>query len=464
MTSIKGVIRSIKNEINNYDEGERLVREVTSNERTPPSRQMLIQLQLMLGDRYQFETIVKMLFKRLKDYNNIRHVEKSLICIEFLLKNADRKFVRYCQMDKKSIQKLTRYRYILGNNNGVPVDYGGNVRKRAKRIVDLLQNEDKLNEHRAKAQGHYMDPELYKNASSTGSTPSKKKSKSSSSTKKKKSKKKKSKKKKEDQPAQEPQYDSFFDVPADNASKAQPAPQQPSGDLLSGDWWAQDDEDPFGTGQEDDEFGWFQGGDADTLNVVESGVGEDGGAFGFGNDEDFEDDKKEEAEQLNPDSWMTSLTQMDNVLDGSVNKKDPNKRNLKGQSMAAMAANNPMPVGFGTDDFFNSNSGANTNNSDSFDPFGMNNGGNNMMNSSNQSGNASNITSLYSGSQANHDPFGNANMVNGGNFGYQGKSIASGYNADPFAGIGSGSGVPQPANYVPRKKQNDPFAQFGNMK
>ena len=175
-----------KNEINNYDEGERLVREVTSNERTPPSRQMLIELQLMLGDRNQFETIVKMLFKRLKDYNNIRHVEKSLICIEFLLKNADRKFVRYCQMDKKSIQKLTRYRYILGNNNGVPVDYGGNVRKRAKRIVDLLETEEKLNEQRAKAQGHYMDPELYNTASGGGGATTKKKSKSSSSSQKKK--------------------------------------------------------------------------------------------------------------------------------------------------------------------------------------------------------------------------------------------------------------------------------------
>ena len=77
-------------------------------------------------------------------------------------------------------------------------------------------------------------------------------------------------------------------------------------------------------------------------------------------------------------------------------------------------------------------------------------------------GNANNITSLYGGNGGgNQNAFGgNANQ----NFGYQGKSIASAYNADPFAGIGSGNGAPQPANYVPRRKQNDPFAQFGNMK
>merc|ERR1712154_256677 len=137
-------------------EGERLVRELTSNERTPPSTQMLIKLKIMLTDQYQFPTIVRMLFKRLKDYNNIRHVEKSLICIEYLIKNADRKFVRYCQMDKKSISKLTRYRYILGNNNGVPVDYGGNIRKRAKRITDILDDNNKLKTSRAKAQGYAM--------------------------------------------------------------------------------------------------------------------------------------------------------------------------------------------------------------------------------------------------------------------------------------------------------------------
>merc|ERR1712154_71147 len=144
-------------------EGERLVRELTSNEPMPPSTGMLIKLKVMLTDTYQFPTIVRMLFKRLKDYNNIRHVEKSLICIEYLIKNADRKFVRYCQMDKKSISKLTRYRYILGNNNGVPVDYGGNIRKRAKRITDLLDDNNKLKTSRSKAQGYSMQFKAKKN-------------------------------------------------------------------------------------------------------------------------------------------------------------------------------------------------------------------------------------------------------------------------------------------------------------
>ena len=76
-------------------------------------------------------------------------------------------------MDKKSISKLQRYRYILGNNNGVPVDYGGNIRKRAKKITKLLDEEEQLREQRAKAQGYAMS---FKHKGSKKSSSSKKSS------------------------------------------------------------------------------------------------------------------------------------------------------------------------------------------------------------------------------------------------------------------------------------------------
>eukprot|EP01083_Nonionella_stella_P291700 992359_1 len=154
--STKFLRRSIKNEINNYDKGERLVRALTSsNAHEPPSTQMLIKLKVMTTDPNQFTTIVQMLFKRLKDYKYIRHVDKSLICIEYLIKHADITFVTYCQQNIDSIQKYKHYRYKLKGFNGVSNDYGGNIRKTAKRITDLLSNERKLPITRAKAQGYY---------------------------------------------------------------------------------------------------------------------------------------------------------------------------------------------------------------------------------------------------------------------------------------------------------------------
>ena len=67
---------------------------------------------------------------------------------------------------------------------------------------------------------------------------------------------------------------------------------------------------------------------------------------------------------------------------------------------------------------------------------------------------ASNITSLYQKPQ-NQNVFGQGN-----GFGYQGNPTVTAYDIDPFAGIGKNPSQVQPAGYVTRKKQEDPFAQF----
>eukprot|EP00483_Globobulimina_turgida_P005281 UN05291 len=144
---MKSLIRSIKNEIYNYSEGECLVRELTSDEAKPPSTQQLIKLKIMLTEPAFDYLSVRMLFNRLKDYDNIRHVTKSLICIEYLIKNADRKFVRYCKTYKECITKLTLYKYVMDNCNH---DYGEIVRTKAKRIVQLLSSSKILRAERAK--------------------------------------------------------------------------------------------------------------------------------------------------------------------------------------------------------------------------------------------------------------------------------------------------------------------------
>jgi len=210
---------------------------------------------------------------------------------------------------------------------------------------------------------------------------------------------------------------------------------------------------------DDEEFEWFSAGDAMQNDVDLNGVGDDGGAFGFGADDDFENENEQKEDALDPEDWMTSMIQMDNVLDGSVvKKKDVNKKNTKGKSMAAMAksstSNQPIPNSFGSDDFFNQNANGNgdqSNKEDEFDPFGLGNTQNN--------GSASNnITSLYKNNNAQN------NQGNAQSFGYQAKSPMNAYSNDPFAGIGGGVSGPKPAKYVTRKKASDPFAQFGSMK
>ena len=64
-----------KNEIRNYDEGEIFVRQLTVDDNTTPSKQMLNKLKIMLQDQDKFPTIARMIFIRLADSSNVRHQE-----------------------------------------------------------------------------------------------------------------------------------------------------------------------------------------------------------------------------------------------------------------------------------------------------------------------------------------------------------------------------------------------------
>eukprot|EP01083_Nonionella_stella_P117002 348141_1 len=143
---MKSVIRSIKNELNKYSESEQLVRTITSNNDTPPTKLMLAQLAQRLSDHNEFPPIVKMLFLRLQDYNCLFHVEKSLLCVEYLMQSGDnyKKFTRFCAKQQTTFTKLTKYRYQMDGR-----EIGKNVRRRARRILG------KLNVARGRAQSEH---------------------------------------------------------------------------------------------------------------------------------------------------------------------------------------------------------------------------------------------------------------------------------------------------------------------
>jgi len=146
---MKSALRAFKNEWNEYCEGERIVRELTSNDDDKPSVDQLQRLVYLIGAEPQnYQTTYMMIMKRVTDYRYLRHMEKGLICVEYLLKYGDYRFARSCKVHVKHFTNLKKYEYRLEG-----LDMGGNVRKRAARIVQLLQSEEELEEARAQAQG-----------------------------------------------------------------------------------------------------------------------------------------------------------------------------------------------------------------------------------------------------------------------------------------------------------------------
>jgi len=146
---MRTALRAIKNEWNDYCEGERLVRELTSNDDEPVAIDKLKRLVYLVAEEPQhYQRTYMMIMRRVTDFAYFRHVEKSLITVEYLLKHADQRFARSCKRHVKHFEKLKTYTYSVAGR-----ERGTNVRKTAGRIVALLQSDDELELARARAQG-----------------------------------------------------------------------------------------------------------------------------------------------------------------------------------------------------------------------------------------------------------------------------------------------------------------------
>eukprot|EP01084_Bolivina_argentea_P287907 494077_1 len=137
---MKSALRSIKNEIKKYDEGQRMVRGITANTEDVPTIAQLSELTNYCRNDMVSGPTYDVLWQRLTDYQTLRHVEKALLVIEHLINYGTKKFIRVCLARKSEFQKLTKYVYKIDGS-----DIGQNVRTRAKECHRLLQDERIIN-------------------------------------------------------------------------------------------------------------------------------------------------------------------------------------------------------------------------------------------------------------------------------------------------------------------------------
>uniref|UniRef100_A0A087XMC2 Epsin 1b n=1 Tax=Poecilia formosa TaxID=48698 RepID=A0A087XMC2_POEFO len=116
--------RQLKNLVQNYSEAEVKVREATSNDPWGPSSSQL--------------------WKRLKDDKNWRHIHKSLTLLEYLLKTGDDRVMLKMKENIYIVKALTEYRFVEKDGK----DQGVNVREKAKVVLVLMEDDEKLKEER----------------------------------------------------------------------------------------------------------------------------------------------------------------------------------------------------------------------------------------------------------------------------------------------------------------------------
>jgi hypothetical protein len=127
---------------------EVLVRDATSNEKWGPSGTQMSQIAMATHNYNDFNVIMNTLWERLNDDGkNWRHIYKALLVIDYLLRNGSERVIAECRARIIEIKTLTEFQRVSRYDK----DVGLSVRERAKQIVELLNDEKRLQAEREKA-------------------------------------------------------------------------------------------------------------------------------------------------------------------------------------------------------------------------------------------------------------------------------------------------------------------------
>ncbi|XP_015598653.1 epsin-2 isoform X3 [Cephus cinctus] len=145
--NLAGIRRDIMNLAHNYSSAQKAVRKATSNDPWGPSSTLMAEIADLTYNVVAFTEIMQMLWKRLNDHGkNWRHVYKALVLLEYLIKTGTERVAQQCKENIFAIQTLKDFQYMEG-----PKDQGINVREKAKQLVALLKDDERLRNERARA-------------------------------------------------------------------------------------------------------------------------------------------------------------------------------------------------------------------------------------------------------------------------------------------------------------------------
>lgn len=145
--NVAGLRRNLKNLAHNYSDAQKKVREATSNDPWGPSSTLMAEIADLTYNVVAFTEIMQMIWKRLNDHGrNWRHVYKALVLLEYLIKTGTEKVAQQCKENIFAIQTLKDFQYQEEGK-----DQGLNVREKAKQLVVLLKDDERLRNERARA-------------------------------------------------------------------------------------------------------------------------------------------------------------------------------------------------------------------------------------------------------------------------------------------------------------------------
>eukprot|EP01112_Ceratiomyxa_fruticulosa_P016070 TRINITY_DN4821_c0_g1_i1.p1 TRINITY_DN4821_c0_g1~~TRINITY_DN4821_c0_g1_i1.p1 ORF type:complete len:673 (-),score=199.52 TRINITY_DN4821_c0_g1_i1:196-2214(-) len=146
---VRDVYKKGKDIALNTPEIERKVRNATSNDKWGPTGTQMQEISRATYNYQDFAVIMQVLWKRINDPGKYwRHVYKSLLLLDYLIRNGSEQVIRECRNHIIEIQTLNEFTHI---DPETQKDTGLSVRERAKQIIELIHDDRRIKQEREKA-------------------------------------------------------------------------------------------------------------------------------------------------------------------------------------------------------------------------------------------------------------------------------------------------------------------------
>ncbi|CDO72188.1 hypothetical protein BN946_scf184970.g40 [Trametes cinnabarina] len=149
---IKSMVNQAKNVVFNVSEMEAKVRDATNDEPWGASSTLMQEIAQGTFNFQNFNEIMPAIYSRFmeKEARQWRQIYKALQLLEYLIKNGSERVVDDARSHISTIKMLRNFYYVDEKGK----DQGVNVRNRAKELVELLGDVEKIRAERRKAKAN----------------------------------------------------------------------------------------------------------------------------------------------------------------------------------------------------------------------------------------------------------------------------------------------------------------------
>lgn len=141
--------RKAKYAVTNKTDAEKAALEATNDDKWGPANTQMQEICRMCNNYKDCEDIKRIIWERLGDIENVRHVQKSLFLLEYLISNDPESFRSDTRAMSGQLQSLTNLR---NNDVGEKAALETVIRKKSEDILNLVNDNNLYRMRREKAQ------------------------------------------------------------------------------------------------------------------------------------------------------------------------------------------------------------------------------------------------------------------------------------------------------------------------